>query len=390
MKIDIVSRQKGLYKGADAGKVRRIADFLGIGFDADLTDQAYVRKITEKILGEPESWLKSLPYYELELLRDLCRSDVKEGIRRPVTDTFYVLSDAEMVKGTKTSPEDGDISGTIRLTLHPDIHKVLSPMIEQYYNDMEESGLFEADYFVFGILATYGVISYASLHNTVKMQYNDYPELMQRALDLPAFKYVILGENLIPSPALEEEMYDILDARTKKGIEDGPLQEHKYRDLVSWGKYGPYFAPLLDRKNGQGMVTYLKWHGYNETTAPVAMHRFWIELQKPRNEKIGKDSLWRFFKDLKGVDYYGLSDFLELAQSYSDSVPRAYLYGASPADVLKNKPALNNMTASMSSSMSHLTQTTNAAQQFAGISGDDPCPCGSGKKYKDCHGKKLN
>ncbi|MDD7441149.1 MAG: SEC-C metal-binding domain-containing protein, partial [Sutterellaceae bacterium] len=24
---------------------------------------------------------------------------------------------------------------------------------------------------------------------------------------------------------------------------------------------------------------------------------------------------------------------------------------------------------------------------FAGVGRNDPCPCGSGKKFKDCHGK---
>jgi preprotein translocase subunit SecA len=30
--------------------------------------------------------------------------------------------------------------------------------------------------------------------------------------------------------------------------------------------------------------------------------------------------------------------------------------------------------------------TTNAAA-YAGVGRNDPCPCGSGKKYKQCHGK---
>ena len=34
----------------------------------------------------------------------------------------------------------------------------------------------------------------------------------------------------------------------------------------------------------------------------------------------------------------------------------------------------------------HVTHTDDARSQLQGMSRNDPCPCGSGKKVKHCHG----
>jgi len=40
--------------------------------------------------------------------------------------------------------------------------------------------------------------------------------------------------------------------------------------------------------------------------------------------------------------------------------------------------------------MEILSDKENKKEQYPVTGRNEPCPCGSGKKYKKCHGKKIN
>jgi len=80
-----------------------------------------------------------------------------------------------------------------------------------------------------------------------------------------------------------------------------------------------------------------------------------------------KDRLIQQHTDINNVrNSLGLTQFRKVAKEAFDSVPEDL------------KPFVD---------LGKLTADTTVHRETAKVGRNDPCPCGSGKKYKKCHGK---
>ena len=134
----------------------------------------------------------------------------------------------------------------------------------------------------------------------------------------------------------------------------------------------------------------LKEAGYTEEDLPVALNDIWLECQ------MGKDAKG-FNAMVKEILEKGRFDSIDKAQAcmgaivdYSNKVPKWILGGQSSDEVSSNKPDEQRLNASIIATAEKMASMYERASAFPKVGRNDPCPCGSGLKYKNCHGKNQS
>jgi tetratricopeptide (TPR) repeat protein len=137
------------------------------------------------------------------------------------------------------------------------------------------------------------------------------------------------------------------------------------------------FRPLLERD-----------YGIRFGTAAVA-DRFAFEAAYPIGRPFGFHGLFNFCRVVPA------GELAELAQAFSEEILRSPQLAA----LLKNCVALNlwqpaiaiarrlvALDPSNAQAATILAHSESSLARGAGVGRNDPCPCGSGKRYKQCHG----
>ena len=356
-------------------------------FSVDIPSSAKKAKlidaISEKILGDPGDILNGLPEYELRHIQTLCHlpEGGKMTFEIPFTPFFLALL------GVVSSEQLDDHKMT--LSLDKELRAVFGSCIDEIISEHESKGSFRLDHIFFGMLCTYGVVDPMALFKVIESENSEEQVriMIDRLSDFPPLGFNKTGKWLC-HPALYGPE-GVLEERGSRGFTEDKLKPYPADYFASVGESAPYFAADLDAPHGKKLITVLKEIGF-EDSFPVLMSDIWIQCQMRDNAKSLNEMV-------KGIMQRGCFDSMDQAEefisaisAYSNNIPKWSLGGRSSDEVFRSDPAASSIAANVAATADRLSGIYGEASQFKGVGRNDPCPCGSGLKYKNCHGKNLN
>ena len=177
--------------------------------------------------------------------------------------------------------------------------------------------------------------------------------------------------------------YDYLQQQKEtRGMDRKPVKEYSLEEIIAVGATGPYFHYGRDTKECKDAIAALRKCGFNFNDASARISRLYLDVQEVEEPLKTSEMMQRTIgtPKLKSVDE--LNSVIQPIMEYMNSVPRWFLGGRSPKDIPVSREAKAQL-ASMAATAEKMSSMTN----FSGVGRNDPCPCGSGLKYKHCHGK---
>ena len=101
-----------------------------------------------------------------------------------------------------------------------------------------------------------------------------------------------------------------------------------------------------------------------------------------------------FTKILEGARISGGIDTVDEVAgriiNYTNAIPCRGFNGRSSDDLFKRDKRGAEKLANAQAVAHQMASISRQASAFPKVGRNDPCPCGSGLKYKNCHGKNLN
>lgn len=342
---------------------------------ADLVDA-----LEDNFRKDPVSLLSELPVYDLLILSKLC------GMRR---DTCILCEKyPDMLYSMIYNIVEWDISkddgNKIELWLTDDMYNLISPFVDKILKDVEKEKRYLIDYFFWGMLWVYGTPTTRDFINVLKKAFgNDEKDWGPIFIDLcnyfPFEDMDIDGTFL--NPVIMD--YDYLQQQREiRGMDKQPVKEYSLEEIIAVGATGPYFHYGRDTKECKDAIAALRKCGFNFNDASARISRLYLDVQEVEEPLKTSEMMQRTIgtPKLKSVDE--LNSVIQPIMEYMNSVPRWFLGGRSPKDIPVSREAKAQL-ASMAAAAEKMSSMTN----FSGVGRNDPCPCGSGLKYKHCHGK---
>ena len=198
----------------------------------------------------------------------------------------------------------------------------------------------------------------------------------------PCFHYLLDGvSGHLFYPGLD--CFGLYAEQRVRGTFEKQLLMYSLDDFLSAGKTTPFNFPFASHREGRALAEALKADGYGNDCVLV-MHWLWFEIQTGEGDEARfKELVNNILQGMKEAGAKKANSLARAIESYSNVIPVWAFRGRSSMDMMCDSPALRGNEA-MSSFFEH--QMTDLFRAAA-VGPDDPCPCGSGLKYKNCHGK---
>lgn len=362
---------------ADLNTLRKMA---GYPIKSNLKKADLVDALENSFRRDPVSLLSELPVYDLLILSKLC------GMRR---DTCILCEKyPDMLYSMIYNIIEWDISeddgNKIELWLTDDMYSLISPFVDKVLKDVETEKRYLIDYFFWGMLWVYGTPTTKDFINVLKKAFgNDEKDWGPIFIDLcNYFPFEDMDtDGIFLNPVIMD--YDYLQQQKEiRGMDKKPVKEYSLEEIIAVGATGPYFHYGRDTKECKDAIAALRKCGFNFNDASARISRLYLDVQEVEEPLKTSEMMQRTIgtPKLKSVDE--LNSVIQPIMEYMNSVPRWFLGGRSPKDIPVSREAKAQL-ASMAATAEKMSSMTN----FSGVGRNDPCPCGSGLKYKHCHGK---
>lgn len=391
------------------------ADALGLKIPSKLNKADYADKLEEMILLHPEAWLERLTRYELEMFQML----VKAGKGGDVTDRIHQIHLASMDLGMMDFERDFDDRQLFHFTMPDDLREAIAPHIDKVLADPVNQQFFDLQQYALGVLMLYGAVPeelFIAALKTYFDQHNIDPK-MRKTLGNKLFHSVFVRfgskrywsddqKNIVSifvSPALED-FNDLLDE-----VEARPILDYKPFTVEEFMAAGQIPMHEFPCKGYNKAFNFLNKHYKDEDASRVTLLDMWMMDQ----HGVDMFNLVTYFIPQPAASEKVLNQGMSVCTDYLNSLPLWRLKGYSPDEVLQMMPQNDraprltlgpNLTAAGYEMNPEFQSQLDAgwgnpdmritAPPFIPAGGkvgrNDPCPCGSGKKYKHCCGKTLD
>ena len=339
--------------------------------------------IENHLLTRTEEVLRLLPEYELRLLQGL--SHLPKGhtytFAFPATPYFLDLFDIMI---SSHDPETREIS----LSIDDDFRDAIAEHIDSVVIDYEIGGGFRAEMVFWGLLTVYGVVNFRFLTDFIAKNYTeDYAANIYRRLTLfVPLRFFKSGENII-HPVLQNPE-ELIEGRRRKGFEK--LKELPPEDIENAGMTTPYFAADMKKPHGQALLEALRSAGFDEDFLPRVVSDIWMQSQFNTGAKDFNQLVKIILENGRFRSQMRAEACMEAIVEYSNRIPKWFLGGRSSDEVGKTDSRSKGIEANLSATAERLAGIYANASRFPKVGRNDPCPCGSGLKYKNCHGKNQS
>ena len=148
-------------------------------------------------------------------------------------------------------------------------------------------------------------------------------------------------------------------------------------DIMDAGDGGALCFPGGNIKEGKALKTFLQKKGYSGKTLDVILNFTWVSCQEFEGNRF-KEIVEAVGPSLRSMQ--DAQKLLGLLSDYHNHMPKWIMKGFSPAEIREEYERKHPAPP-----QDPLTRF--ALDRIQKVGRNDPCPCGSGKKYKDCHGK---
>ena len=285
--------------------------------------------LARMLVEEPVDCLKRFPLYELRFLQQVASLGKGKGMEFNKTSMHLHSHSMGLV-------EFADLDENMfALSFAPGVYPILAPHIGTAVRNIESSPRFEYEHFFWGCLSLYGTLTYQELFNIAREAYPDMKEragFMRFLSGYPALEWTE-WRNYLVHPCADWDA--IIEERKEHSLENAAPKPISKEDILDAGATMPYSSVLHLHPEGQGAIGALRSIGYDNDRLIYALHRLWIA-----KEVYGNNA-----KAFNGI----LTGILEGGR---------------------------------------ISGGIDAVNEAVGR--NDPCPCGSGLKYKNCHGKNLS
>ena len=373
-------------------ELQEAAEFFRIPLRTSDRKAVMVEKLLTAIRTDTLRCLECLPVYELRILQLLISqgkgSDmlIPEPLHPLFTYMFGLLEECY----DEDDYEEG-YGSLFQLYLDDEVFDLFAPHIDKAIQDVEQSGRVEFERFLWGCLTIYG---YLSINEFVNLWRGFYPDRKQEEIfrfmeSYSPFSYLTdgMGKHIMYP---DMDVIDLIAEQRGRGTYEGPLAKVSLEDILSAGKTTPYNFPYVSHKEGLALADALKAVGHGGDAGAIRMHWLWREIEMGGgDEQAFQDLVQRILKDVHVVSIEKTRTLGRAIEDYCNALP---LWGARGLSSIESM--LGERIARGSDAMSAFVRERMCGLMkdgaFPKVGRNDPCPCGSGKKYKDCHGKNQN
>lgn len=367
-----------------------IKEFFNVPVAANKRKADIVDAIVKFFKEEPVSALLSFPIYELGILRELATEGKGGRLGIPYTDFPFFSEEFGLVDVSLIGPDNGD--SVQYYTFLDDVYDWFSPHFDKAMKIAYDSGRMEFEDFFWGCLTVYGVLTYQEFLDLIdKHCTNDLRSLAyyMNLRDFHVLEYCLEEGKFLCHPSVEDHYEILAERRNKKlfGAKPAALSDDI---ILSAGRTSPWSMPLKDAQEGKALLDALVAIGYDRDTAVAAAIDIWEEAQWPDSDARSLNQLVQ--RILQGGRISRMDDLqktVDAIMHYSNAIPRWGFKGRSADDTFAKDPHRNEKMATAGAMASQMQRNIQQAS-IPKVSRNDPCPCGSGLKYKNCHGKNMN
>jgi hypothetical protein len=183
----------------------------------------------------------------------------------------------------------------------------------------------------------------------------------------------------------------MLCKRGKKRRWANAYRKFSKKDILDAGSTMPYSSVWRFHEEEQSLISALESVGYTEDRLVYALHRIWDNKQSMGGTASSFNALVQ--EILGGQRIEGINHFQRLVDAilhYSNAIPCWVFKGRSSDEMFKKDKRGPEKIANAQAVVHQMANISRQASSFPKVGCNDPCPCGSGLKYKNCHGKNLS
>ena len=396
-------------------EIEDLGDIFGKSIPERMHKAEMASALSLYISRNPKKWLSRIPERDLLLLKDLCEAGPGSVVEEDYPDYLTAVEYCGLVE---VDESDQDVR---RLSLSEDVYDCILPWIDRAIKDGETSGRFEFERGILGVTSLLGVIPFDTFVDIMIDFFEEiftggtdrFISLMKSSSVMQLCRYTSdSGEDLVVSPLVSDVELLIGFLPEKRDFRKFTAEE-----ILEAGSAAPWFSFRVDTPEGDAVSKALIAVGYYPSEVPVLHHDIWYGAQYPDRRESLSDII------LSMVDPDRETALAESALSalsaYVNILPNWFLGGLAPAeagslkveysaepegdgeesykrwkmpaptksegytDIVEKDKALEALSAFMPNGFPFGMAVPHVAP-------DDPCPCGSGLKYRYCHGKITN
>lgn len=365
------------------------------------------KELARAILDDPKTLLRQLPAEDLMLLHILRNAEPGMGMR--AYHTSQVMSMALLGVAEQSLVIEDDSMEMISIT--EDFKQAIRPCFDEVVNDFEVKLRLHVEEFLIGALNLYGILTRSELKAILKecldleddgsgMFNHIYPYSI--TLKLQEYDgYFHGGEDFFLSPFVLDYGSILREQEKRKEVTS---LKHFDRDTLR--KAGEMPIPVTPNcTSGKLLKTLQNKLGYTEPVALFQQFQMWQMIQEENLSTVLQMIIENAPKKLNGLNE--LNDVVQILTEFLNNAPRWIFRGRCPNDL--QKPLTSAPSITLGPNMQNMGFRQEDVQQLANdawaggpffypgaaapfaktnkIGRNDPCPCGSGKKYKNCCGK---
>ena len=355
---------------------------LGCDVRSNLKKSDMAMGVALYIEHDSEQWLRGFPTWELDLLTDLIKQNPGQWSEPKYQPLPSILETLHLVHVDVT--EDNLVRYMLSEVMHDSIQRGLSKAIA--YTEMRKFRVFEE--YMFGALNLFGLVPltfmYSMFTRISSALGKDKDDKIEWTINsckfvldsiFLKFYHMKVGDTAyFFHPAIQQE-YSLYKTMVQKNIED--YKKFSDAEIHEAGRTYPYISTCQDKLFSKALIKELKKLKFEGEDLHIVYRELYTSAQEMPNELMGMISAMANDRLTSMAQLQGL---VSAVMEFSNNIPRWELKGYSSREIFEKyeKPKLQPLPSGSLNPMNFVPKN---------IGRNDPCPCGSGKKYKNCHGK---
>ncbi|MCR5018329.1 MAG: SEC-C domain-containing protein [Bacteroidales bacterium] len=415
---DIISVLKGFQKPM----LEDICYLLGSEASYRPRKKDMAEALGEYLHGKPRRWLNCLLERDLRLLKTLVAGGPEKVQFIELGHYHSLLEVSGLVEVTD------DEQRFQQVTLPREVYDIVAPYVDEAIEKGEKSGRFEFERAALGFLNLYGRVDVQVFLDFIQ-EWCDagygpgLKRLLVQVQDSPLIKMCRFTDeygDYMLSPCVDN-LPKLVEDRKSFGFESEQLKKLPVEAAIEAGEGAPFFTLQLETPEGKALVEMLRSIGYEGSELTRIEHEIWLDAQAEEGGDLIYDSVYAKDEAIRSDSEF--MRCLQVIADYANSIPLWRLCGYSAADenmvifflpdefqnpvtpeeTESSAPTWNMPRPTVSEGYTQAAEDQIPENLLKLLPGgfpfgmavppaapDDPCPCGSGLRYKHCHGKIRN
>ena len=342
--------------------------------------------VAEFVFAEPDRWMRRLPSDELQILEQIADNRPGEKYNAGYEPYVTILEDFGFAK------VDHDDCENALYSVDKYMHEAINRGMEDACGYILDHNFLEYEQYVRGALNLYGVIRYDKLMSILYDADLEIEGDVKGQGVLPGH-FAYIAESLlikagmldydskcyVTHPCIDDTEYFIEEQLSRRQLDYKP---YSLDEIIAASVHPPFNNVDIGEPWGEEFLDFLKAHSKDEILDTPDYDYFFVEAQYGT-----RDFISNAMSEVRLRTFSDAEAFAKILQNFSNHIPHWSLKGWAPLEVFEKveKPALRPLPKDFS--LNPLDFWSERITREAKVGRNDPCPCGSGKKYKDCHGK---